>query len=188
MNTKRSAILGVTLGVMALIGCSDGDPSAPERAEALVGAQVPQLAIGEELLTPLTVTMARTEDAVATRWIGPRGGWVSAGDVVLVVPPGALRQGEQITLRVPAGDEVQAQFEPHGLVFEQPALLMFGLAGANAFEASRALGAYTPVSGGAGIQASELYPIVWQNRAAAFWIGHFSEYRVVLKGYILVGG
>jgi hypothetical protein len=45
----------------------------------------------------------------------------------LVIPAGALSQRVTITATLPEGDQMRAEFEPHGLQFAAPAELSFDI-------------------------------------------------------------
>jgi hypothetical protein len=85
------------------------------------------------------------QETSVTRRIDARGGMLAVDGAILIVPPGALTSPVEITLTVPEGDEVRAEFAPHGLLFKKPALLAFALIGSGV-DASRAadelIGAY----------------------------------------------
>ncbi|MBX3611619.1 MAG: hypothetical protein KF871_17120 [Hydrogenophaga sp.] len=136
---KRLALLiGATLLGAALFACGGGggdDAAAPTTPGTTPtespGVSTPTItAVGDALGMP---SMAR---------IGPAGGTVSSGDgqVVLEVPPGALGETVDITLtpitrQLPSGRVGAWRFEPHGLVFQQPATLR--VKGLSASEAER---------------------------------------------------
>jgi hypothetical protein len=59
--------------------------------------------------------------AVASAWIGPKGGILRAGKHYLKVPPGALNTSTRITMEVPSGSLNRVVFQPEGLVFNSGA-------------------------------------------------------------------
>ena len=67
--------------------------------------------------------------ALGGAWVGPRGGRITAGDVTLVVPAGALVRPVFISARVPEGSTRYVEFQPHGLEFRRPAGLYLGSEG-----------------------------------------------------------
>lgn len=64
----------------------------------------------------------------ASQLIGPDGGSISVGPHTLVVPAGALDSTVLISARAPSGWVNRVTFQPHGLVFQQPALLTMSYA------------------------------------------------------------
>jgi hypothetical protein len=59
--------------------------------------------------------------AVASAWIGPKGGILRAGKHYLKVPPGALNTSTRITMESPTGYLNRVVFQPEGLVFNRAA-------------------------------------------------------------------
>jgi hypothetical protein len=133
-------------------------------------------------------------EARATRRIGRAGGSISVGGVVLVIPPGALDRGVEITVTVPAGGQLNVELEPHGLIFRKPAYVAFVLSGTDydAAEASAQLAGAFHVDGATAtvVTPYEVMPVLMLNGLAAFGVWHFSDYALTkkLKGLILVGG
>jgi hypothetical protein len=126
--------------------------------------------------------------------IGSAGGTVSAGGVKLVIPPGALDSNVEITLTVPAGNQLNVQLEPHGLQFKKPAHLSFALTG-TMYDRGNAQTQLAGVYHQDGVAADAVTPVEIMNvqmvnGLASFGVWHFSDYALTQnkKGIILVGG
>jgi hypothetical protein len=125
------------------------------------------------------------------KWVGPQGGVVSGAGVELRIPRGALKEWTRITMVVPAGEYVQAEFLPHGLQFAKPAQLRFDMSGTSAERGARdsMVGAYLLdeiVSG--SIEAQEVIPATLERGEVRFTIDHFSWYAPARRGYTPAGG
>lgn len=172
---KRSTMFKPLLMAVAVTACSESNtPIAPEAPQAAV--------IGAEI-GALKRNSSQPVDLVATATIGEKGGRVSVGGVTLDVPRGALSDDTEITLTVPAGDYLQAQFAPHGLTFSKPAELTFNLAGTAAGgvpSLARSLaGVYFLDSLDDGLAtALEVLPTRLNGVNLSFNISHFSGYCV----------
>jgi hypothetical protein len=181
----------LVLSVLAIVSsCSDGTVSGPPATD------MPEV-VSYQLRTPERVRLLRrgalTQKTSVSRRIGPRGGMLAVNGAMLIVPPGAVNAPVEITLTVPEGGDVRADFQPHGLQFRKPALLAFSLGGSG-FHASgvadELIGAYFTGAANAGvITTGEVNPAFAYGNMAAFRIWHFCSYGLVLKkGLILVGG
>jgi len=65
--------------------------------------------------------------------VGPRGGKIDVGSVVLAVPPGALADTVTITLEVLSDTVRAARLRPEGLVFRKPVYLIMSYANCQTF-------------------------------------------------------
>jgi hypothetical protein len=118
--------------LVAQLGCGDASSvAAPQLAShasilrvAATPAYVARGAIVHRRL-PLNT------DLSATAIIGPRGGSLTIPDAGLTVlfPRGALSSRVSITAYAYAGNRVVYDFEPHGLVFNVPVIVMQRLRG-----------------------------------------------------------
>jgi hypothetical protein len=190
MKAARKTVV-ILCALSAVSACTDGrvnEPLVPEMPTV----------VSYSLLAPERIRLLRRApgqpaEMSVTRRIDARGGLLSVGGALLYIPPGALAAPVEITLSVPKGDEVRADFAPHGLQFRRPALLAFSLAGSG-FEAGRAsqdlIGAYFQGEPTDGVVSSrEVNPAFQYGRMAAFQIWHFCSYGLApKKGLILVGG
>ena len=111
----------------------------------------------------------------ASAWIGASGGHIVAGDVRLIVPPGALTKKTYITATVPAGPYAFVSFQPHGLTFKKPAALIFDASECNV------PGWYPPdvvyIENGAVVEEIDAILIPYLQLVAAP-IDHFSGYAL----------
>ena len=115
MKVTQGIRTGLALLVGALIaGCDAATaPTSAPRAGLLPG-----------ISTPTLLQCATTEESTGAAVIGPAGGVVRVGQHFLEIPGGALSEDVLIQGRAPAGNYVELQFEPHGLVFAQQARLV----------------------------------------------------------------
>jgi hypothetical protein len=188
MNRLRFLILA---GISAIaVGCADYDAVAP----ATNSPKSFSVAI-DDSVSVVQRSVATTATSV-TRVIGVSGGVISIDDVVtLTIPVGALTQPTAITINIPAGQDVAAEFLPHGLKFRRPVSVAFNLAGTAAENAGvddPFGGTYSselPRNGKA--KAQEAFLLTVHNKVATLQTLHFSTYEISflwLKGFILVGG
>lgn len=188
---------GFALVLLLASGCSDSDLSGPEvspppeamQSSALLSGIGDALVNGDIVTLPAVARLVpQLRDLSMTEVVGPRGGVVRAGGVVLRIPAGALERPTAITVVQPAGVFVQGFFLPHGLRFLEPAMLTFDLGGTNAAD-KELVGAYydTPLVGGL-IPAKELLPARVENGSIRFRIEHFSGYAPAFRGYTASGG
>lgn len=141
---------------------------------------------------PVVKRIHVTSGSTVSATVGENGGVLSAGGVVLVIPPRALASDVPITMTVADGSGMTVELLPHGLQFSRPATLGFLLteAGSEAPGQGDLLGVYHAD----GLNATEVTPLEIMNvrvfnKVALFGVWHFSDYSLVLKkGLILVGG
>lgn len=178
--------LGLALAAGLLGGCSDQPAPVEPRVEA------PLYFVGSgSNLEALRYEVPRSFSSSATRTIGPEGGWIVVSGAVLRVPAGALSQPTSIDVTVPAGDYLQVQFAPHGLLFAAPVRLYVSLDGTPAEDDPALLSDLVLVyvgdalPDGGALVAQEVIPIkVYENGFASVEIGHFSGY-VIATGEIV---
>lgn len=191
------------LFVVMLAACtSTDDIVSPVRAEreaegaALLGGTLGGLVgtVGDvlnQLLPAITRNTPLLTTTSVTKTIGPDGGMIRGGGVELQVPRGALNAPVAITMVVPAGTYVEAQFFPHGLVFKEPATLRFDTKGTSATGMSGGsfAGAYytLPILRGL-ISPAETFSASVVGDAVEFRIRHFSRYAPAFqRGYTAAG-
>ncbi|MGH7470480.1 MAG: hypothetical protein ACRENP_21250 [Longimicrobiales bacterium] len=188
-RTRKTVL--VLIAVSALASCRDDRVSGPPEPE--LPATVSYLLPSAERLRLVRRASSALRETSVTRRIDGRGGVLAVDGAVLMVPAGALSAPVDITLTVPEGGDIRADFQPHGLRFRKPALLAFSVAGSS-YDAARAadelIGAYFLGEPNDGvITTREVNPVFQYGRMAAFQIWHFCSYGVApKKGLILVGG
>jgi hypothetical protein len=192
------------LFVVMLAACTGTDnvtapahvPSAPATDAALLRGTVSGLLgtvdnVANQLLPAVLRTTSLLNTAVVTRTVGPEGGVIRGAGVELRVPRGALSSSVSITMVVPAGPYVQAQFYPHGLTFREPVTLRFSTAGTSAAGtgSSALVGTYftLPILQ-ALITPEETFDASVADGAVEFRIRHFSAYAPAFRrGYTAAG-
>jgi hypothetical protein len=115
--TRRLAVL---FGAVALVTLSCREPAAPP----------PQALLGLSLPTGLLKCAPLAYDSV-TQTVGPDGGVIQVGVHSLSIPAGALDSAVTITAVAPTDTVRRVQFQPQGLVFNQPASLTMSYADCN---------------------------------------------------------
>lgn len=198
-NVKmKSALFVVMLAACTGTGDVVSPVSAERQAEsaALLGGTLGGLVgtVGDvlnQLLPAITRNVPLLNSTSVTKTIGPEGGVIRGGGVELRVPRGALKTSVAITMVVPAGAYVEAQFFPHGLVFNEPATLRFETKGTSATGLSSGsfVGAYytLPILRGL-ISPAETFNASVVGDGVEFRIRHFSRYAPALqRGYTAAG-
>jgi hypothetical protein len=135
-----------------------------------------------------------TEGGRVSQLVGKYGGTLSVNGVILRIPAGALDRNVEITLTVPAGDQLNIDLEPHGLEFRKPGYLAFVLEGTG-YNANNAETELNGAHHTDGVNAEQVLPheimqVQMINGLATFGVWHFSNYALAkrFKGLILVGG
>jgi hypothetical protein len=131
---SRTIVLQMTLlfACVALLGCGDASSiAAPDLASR---ARLVRVAATPAYVARGAVVHRRKAldtDLSVTVTIGPRGGSLSIPDagLTLLFPRGALTSDVSITAYAYAGHRVVYDFEPHGLVFNVPVIVMQRLRG-----------------------------------------------------------
>lgn len=181
----RAAV--VTMAALAL-GCGDRLPAGPRAVPNLDH----ELLVSEPLGVQLATRVAPLGDGVtASAWISPRGGALvlpEAG-LVMVFPQGAVQVSTRVTARALPGAAVAYEFEPHGITFEQPVLLLQQFNGAHGVDVS---GGIPSFSGAYFADASQIDQAARQayvneilpatvdpaRRLVGFSVHHFSGYML----------
>jgi hypothetical protein len=123
MTPTRLPVAVLLVGAaLMLLSCAEPGPAAPD-----LGATALQAALnapsGDNLLRCRPMAAAS-----ATESIGPAGGEIRIGRHVLSIPGGALRQRTTITAVAPSDTVNRVQFEPDGLTFQKPVMLVMSYA------------------------------------------------------------
>jgi hypothetical protein len=191
------------LFVVMLAACTGNDVTAPVPASAPAATDAALLrgtlsgllgtvdGVLSQLLPAITRTTPLLNSAVVTKTIGPEGGVIRSAGVELRVPRGALRTSVAITMVIPSGSYVEAQFFPHGLVFEEVVTLRFstGATSAAGVTSGSVVGTYftLPILRGL-ISPNETYEAVLVDGSVEFGIRHFSAYAPAFRrGYTAAG-
>ncbi len=118
-----------TLSVAAavtLASCIESGPAAPDLSGS---PPAPSLEAGVTALSEGGLLKCRPMAAAsAAAAIGPSGGDIKVGRHVLAIPGGALRQRTMITAVAPSDTVNRIQFQPEGLTFQKPVLLVMSYA------------------------------------------------------------
>jgi hypothetical protein len=126
--TAGLVLVGTVMGVLA---CQDTPATSPSPQEAAPsarwGPKPASLWPGRKPSKKLHC--AQTEPLTASAVIGPEGGTLAIGRHQLIVPAGALSEATLITGTVPADSSATVTFEPSGLTFESPAVLVLSVKG-----------------------------------------------------------
>lgn len=134
---------------------------------------------------------ARRRAESVTQRIDAMGGTISVGAVTLLIPQNALSHAVDITVTLPEHDFAVLELEPHGLVFDKPIQVSYGIKGTDAAgkPESELAGVYTGVElEGGTAWAWEVTEPKLSGDYVTFYTTHFSKYLLALAGYILVGG
>jgi hypothetical protein len=115
----------VAAGV-TLASCVEPGPAAPDLSGP---PPKPSLEAGVSALSEGGLLKCRPMAAAsATVTIGPSGGDIKVGRHVLSIPGGALKQRTMITALAPSDTVNRIQFQPDGLTFQKPVLLVMSYA------------------------------------------------------------
>jgi hypothetical protein len=153
MFTKymRHLVLGLGL-VVGIVSCADS-PTAPKAATpskgligGLLGGVIGTVTnvldiIGQPVDQSVYVLRRKTALAApitVTKTVGYYGGTISIPDAgfTMTIPQGALQSATSISVTAVAGDKVQYEFGPHGLVFGQNVRVRQSLAGTYALNSN----------------------------------------------------
>lgn len=185
-RTVQFAALFALTASAAFTGCTD--QTLPlEPVDESVGSFFTQApAPGFDVLRRNAPLVAEVS---ATGVLGAAGGEIALQEagITLVVPPGALTEPTEITVRAPIGDAVAFQFAPHGLTFGVPASIQVDSRVTNADRflddserggsaLDRIMGVYFTGEPGVGVEPLENLEAYFQDGSIVFDIGHFSGY------------
>ncbi len=127
-------------------------------------------------------------DVTVTRLIGPEGGRIAIPEagITFVVPPNALGEATEITMKALAGEATAVEFAPHGLEFDVPASMHVRPEGTlaeptwlqrpNGTSLDRFMGVYFEGDPDLGVEPVENIPTYVQDGAIVFDVQHFSGY------------
>ncbi len=185
----RALVLAMTaLG----LGCGERFPNEPRTA-------APSLEHGLLLERPAPVQVATRvaplpPGAEASAVIGPRGGvlLLPQAGLIVMVPRGALSSDTRLSVRAVPGSMVAYEFEPHGITFEQPVMLLQQFNGTHGVDVSGGIPAFEGAyfadasqldAATNGALANEILPaeVAPSRRYVFFHVHHFS-------GYLLASG
>ncbi len=185
--TSLKPFARVVSTLLVVSACADS-PTVPYAEPEPTG--MPSFSVFDDGI-PILARNAPGAASTASAVIGKAGGEISTGGVTLVVPRNALRAPVQITVSVPAGVAVTAQFEPHGLKFRRAVTISYSLAGTPAVDAlaGEVFGLYHVDDASDGrVFALEEFKAEVANQTASISTTHFSSYSFFwAKGFILVG-
>ncbi len=185
---RRNRVSLLVLAATLVSACRDQSlvaPSAPGTDAVSTDAATASLATIQRV-SPLTA------DVVARATLGATGGTIKLPSVGLLVtvPKGALATATTITVTAPAGSNVAYLFQPHGLVFAQPARIEQDLGYVTVGAIPQGV---APVAGyvadehvvraaapGASLEVLEVLPATVDARRGrvSFTVSHFSGYLV----------
>lgn len=123
MTLTRLPVAALLVGAaLTLLSCAEPGPAAPDLPGTSfeAGLNAPS---GDALLKCRPMAAAS-----ATLTIGPSGGDIKVGRHVLSIPGGAVKQRTTITAVAPSDTVNRIQFQPEGLTFQKPVLLVMSYA------------------------------------------------------------
>lgn len=205
MVRRTTRLVGLVLAAAAAAyGCSDGSAVvAPEQQGPALGTAIgladPVLALSADPVTQVTVLTRNsplTDDVAVTAPIGKNGGTIEipAAGIKVIFPKNALTPPKanmtyDITVTALKGDEVAYTFQPHGLTFREPVIVMQDYKATQAYKNAELLsaieGAYFPELGGLDLSSataavSEFRPtsVDVTGSKIRFTVDHFSGYLI----------
>jgi len=107
---------------LTLLSCAEPGPAAPDLGGTQLEAGL-NASSGDGLLKCRPMAAAS-----ATQIVGTSGGDIKVGRHVLSIPGGALRQRTTITAVAPSDTVNRIEFQPEGLTFQKPVLLVMSYA------------------------------------------------------------
>lgn len=176
MSTRKFSLACAALALAALACTSETSPTAPQLPSAAPAAPQASL-LGDLTGTVNTLLFCPTSQSyTATQAVGPGGGVISVGPHSLSIPAGALDSVVTITATAPAGNYVDVEFQPHGLVFNDSATLRLSYAQCGLTGLLMTRIAYVDDS----FNILEIIPSfgdIWHQQTVGR-IGHFSSYAI----------
>lgn len=122
MNPTRLPVAALLVGAaLALLNCAEPEPAAPELRGIPLQAGLDGSPGGFLKCRPMPY------DSV-TQTIGPSGGEIKVGRHVLAISGGTLKQRTTITAVAPSDTLNRIRFQPEGLVFNKPVVLVMSYA------------------------------------------------------------
>lgn len=211
----RTAVAGLGLAIVAA-GCAPDNLTAPPPAAVpqasgsllggllggvvgLVGGVVNT--VGGLLLPAVHRTSTLQSDVAVTQTIGPAGGVIAIPNtgMKIVFSPGAVTQPTAITATANAGSYAAYSFEPHGLQFSAPVVVMQDM---SYVQTTGLLGGLSSVKGGymsngisdldqstGTVSVSEQYPTLTTYMLSGGRVVPVTSYTIHhFSGYILTTG
>ncbi len=190
---RRGRRVVLTLAAIGLAAGACVEQRAPMEPTAVESAaakrKVSSPAPGVEIWAPVKRDWENKQDIYAAGVIGPKGGTLTAGDISLKIPSGALLVETPIFMLTLQDDDMYVLLSPHGLKFERPATLTFDVSQTNAKD--------TPVEDLKGVYFQNLfstiptplenYKVSKNGGLVTFEINHFSYYSTYRRGYTAAG-
>lgn len=180
---SRAALLAIGAVVAGLLAaCSSDQVSAPLPSVSF-GKSAADTAAGK--MKPLKRTQPSSEAAV-TKVIGRKGGTIELKESGLrvIFPVGALLDDVAITVSRVGSDDIAYEFEPHGLVFQQPVVFSQDLKGTE-YDGATLLGSlqgayfqYASQLGPDGADVNEVMNARLNKNRVEMEIWHFSGYMM----------
>ena len=122
MTTRLPVAALLVAAALTLLSCAEPGPAAPD-----LGG--PSLEAGLNAYSDDGLLKCRPMTAAsATETIGPSGGDIKVGRHVLSIPGGALKGRTTITAVAPSDTVNRIEFQPEGLTFQKPVLLVMSYA------------------------------------------------------------
>jgi len=141
-HPKLALLAWLAMPVLLLGACADADgPTSPvpaAEASDLTGVLggvtrvVAQLVGQEDAWEPVRRDHPLAEAVEVEAVVGWRGGRLSAAEVELDIPAGALARDTKIRMKVVEGEFLHVEFEPHGLEFSKPAAVRWDISATSA--------------------------------------------------------
>ena len=201
-HQARKTLL-IVLAAGAVFACGTPDkplapisPSKPTPTYSRINATDSLLMLTNVLFSDTAIILQRTTplsaNLSASAVIGRAGGEISLplAGVKISFPPGALTQSTTITMTALKGPYVAYEFQPHGIVFQEPVKITQDLAGTGAsgvvallngmhgayFDQSLDLSTVDPSTQQGQVQETQLGYFENNRGKIKFYIGHFSGY------------
>lgn len=170
-SRQVTMVLGVALAA-GVVSCRDSQPAGMISAPATANRRE----ASEEAMwpAPRLVSCPAHGSATASAVVGASGGVIHVGGDQLVIPAGALDDQTLITATIPADTLADIQFQPHGLQFDKPALLVLSTAGCKVGSGNPSHVDYLDDDG----NVLEVLNATPAGGGVATHIGHFSSYAV----------
>ena len=172
-RSRRFSMILTAALVAAAVSCRDSQPgpliSAPSFSH--VGSSR-----DAESGNPRLVACQAHGTLTASATVGPHGGVIQVGGDQLVIPGGALDESTLITATIPAGTLADIEFQPQGLHFQKPAVLVLSTAGCSVGGGTPQHVVYLDADGQI-LETLDANPAQGGNGVVAR-IGHFSSYAV----------
>ncbi len=178
----------VVMTAALTLGCGDRLPAGPHAAPSLDH----ELLVSEPVGVQLATRVAPIGDGVeASAWISPRGGvlLLPEAGLVMIFPRGAVDVSTRITARALPGEVVAYEFEPHGITFKQPVMLLQQFNGVHGVDVSAGIPSFSGAYFADASQidqaarqayANEFLPAAVDpaRRLVSFSVHHFSGYML----------